>query len=568
MSEAKIKPIQISGIKKKKDWLPYFVGGLTIFILLFFLLYPIFTTVLSSFIKKGDQLKIGNLTLYNFRQFIESRSYRDALLHSLVVSFITTSCAILLALPAAYCVSRIKMPFRNFIVSLSVIPIISPPFIMAYSWVTLLGNKGIITYLLNSWFGVTLPSIYGLFGIVIALSLHYFPYVFLIVQGALTASDPYIEESALVMGARRWRILRTITFPLVIPAIGAGAMIVFVKSLGNFGVPAILGGEYYVLSTFIYFQVQGFFNLNAASAISICNVLLTLVAILILNRINRKRGFVSVTTGTRRSRLITGMGSKIFANIYVWGLLFIALLPQIVVIFTSFAEKWSASLLPTKYGLGNYIRLFSAGTTPISNSLFLAASATLICLIFGTLTAYTSTKKKFYGKWALDLAIMLPFVLPGIVTGVAFLTTFNSGPVVLTGTAAIIIMAYFVRRMVYIFRAVSASVAQVDPKMEEASTICGATWGTTMRKVTIPLIAPGIVAGGILVFSTLITEMSTTIMIYSAKWKNIAVAIFERLTGEEYLEANAFGAIAIMITLILVFVSSKLLGKSMAEMFR
>ena len=138
----------------------------------------------------------------------------------------------------------------------------------------------------------------------------------------------------------------------------------------------------------------------------------------------------------------------------------------------------------------------------------------------------------------------------------------------ITGTATILILAYFIRRLAYTFRLISAAISQVDNKMEEASKVIGATWSTTMRKITIPLVAPGILAGAILVFSTLITEMSTTIMLYSARWKTISIAIFERLTGEEVHEACAIGSIAIGLTLVLVFTSSKLIGKSMAEMFK
>ena len=225
-------------------------------------------------------------------------------------------------------------------------------------------------------------------------------------------------------------------------------------------------------------------------------------------------------------------------------------------------------MLPTQYGFANYLTVWEETSRPIFNSLILASAATLMCVVFGSLAAYTSVRRKFFGKWALDLTIMLPFIIPGIVTGVAFLTTFNTGPLVLAGTAMIIVLAYFTRRIAYIFRSVSASIAQVDNKMEEASTICGASWGWTVRKVTVPLIAPGILAGSILVFSTLITEMSVTIILYSARWKTISISIFEQLTNDDVLEASTVGAIAIVMTLILVFSAAKLIGKSMSDMFR
>ncbi|MBT7477771.1 MAG: iron ABC transporter permease [Nitrospina sp.] len=553
---------------RKFDWLPYLTGILTVLILFAFLLYPISKSVIYSFIKSGETIDFANFTLYNFERFFISIAYQKAFMHSMVVSLAATFFSTLLALPAAFAISRISMPFRNVLLSLSVIPLISPPFIGAYSWITLFGKSGIITHYLQTWFGIEMPIIYGPTGIILALSLSYYPYVLLIVQGSLAAADPYIEESALVMGAPRWRIMRTITFPLVIPSIAAGAIIVFIKALGNFGVPAILGGEYYVLPTMIYFQVHGFFNLNGASAIAMGNVLLTLLAILLMSHVNKGRGHVTVTGSTRRAVQINGLGARIFANTYCWGLLLIALTPHIMVFYSSFAVRWIGTLFPTEFGFDNYFRILSEVQVPFTNSIILASSATVICVVFGTLTAYTSVRRRFFGKWALDLTIMLPFVLPGIVTGVAFLTTFNSGWIILSGTSTILILAYCVRRIAYIFRTVSAALGQVDNKLEEASAICGATWGRTMRKITLPLVSPGIIAGGILVFATLISEMSVTIMLYSARWKTMSIAIYEYVIADELLDASAMGSIAIVATLLLVFLSSKIIGKSMAEMFR
>ena len=553
---------------RKFDWLPYLTGILTVLILFAFLLYPISKSVIYSFIKSGETIDFANFTLYNFERFFISIAYQKAFMHSMVVSLAATFFSTLLALPAAFAISRISMPFRNVLLSLSVIPLISPPFIGAYAWITLFGKSGIITHYLQTWFGIEMPIIYGPTGIILALSLSYYPYVLLIVQGSLAAADPYIEESALVMGAPRWRIMRTITFPLVIPSIAAGAIIVFIKALGNFGVPAILGGEYYVLPTMIYFQVHGFFNLNGASAIAMVNVLLTLLAILLMSHVNKGRGHVTVTGSTRRAVQINGLGARIFANTYCWGLLLIALTPHIMVFYSSFAVRWIGTLYPTEFGFDNYFRILSEVQVPFTNSIILASSATVICVVFGTLTAYTSVRRRFFGKWALDLTIMLPFVLPGIVTGVAFLTTFNSGWIILSGTSTILILAYCVRRIAYIFRTVSAALGQVDNKLEEASAICGATWGRTMRKITLPLVSPGIIAGGILVFATLISEMSVTIMLYSARWKTMSIAIYEYVIADELLDASAMGSIAIVATLLLVFLSSKIIGKSMAEMFR
>lgn len=553
--------------RRRLNIAPYVAGGVTIVVLVAFLLYPIGTTMLNSFAPAGQAFNGLNATLENFSRFFTSSMYQQALWNTIFIGVVVTILATAVAVPAAYFVARVQMPFKPLILSLSIIPLISPPFIGAYSWVVLFGRSGIVSQYLNQWFGIQMPPVYGHFGVILSMVLSNFTFVFLFVQGALTAVDPHLEESARVMGASRWRVLRTVVLPLAIPPMLAGAMIVLIEALGEFGTPAVLGGEMYVLSTLMYFQIHGFFNLNAASAIALVNVLITLGAILFLIRVNKKRRFVTVGSTTRRAALQTGRGIRVIANLYVWGLLALALLPQLVVVFTSFAEKWPGTLWPTQYGWGNYQYVFSRVVEPLQNSLILAAVATVACVIFGTLTGYVAERKKFVGKWALDLTIMLPFILPGIVTGVALLVTYNSGPVALTGTAAILVIGYFVRRIAYIYRSVVAAVTQIDLKMEEASTVAGATWGTTMRKVTIPLIAPGILAGAIIVFTTLISEMSTTVMLYSARWKTISIAIYERLETQEISAAAAIGSITILVTLILVLAATRVIGKSMSELF-
>ncbi len=551
-----------------RDPFPILVGVITAAVLGILLIYPIGKALLSSFVPQGEALALKNLSLVNFQRFVTSPLYKSALVNSILVSLATTFFATILALPAAYAMARIKIPLKSLAMSLSVIPLIAPPFIGAYSWVLLLGRRGIVTVFLQENLGITLPSIFGPFGIILALSLSYFPFVFLIVQGALAAADPYIEESAAIAGARRWRILRTITFPLVAPSIASGALVVFIRALGNVGVPSVLGGDFYVLPTLILFQVEGFFNLNGAAAIAVVNVLLVLVFLLFMRRFSGKKRYVTLTGTTQRSKQNDSLGARVFGNVYVWGLLAFALVPQAMVVFSSFAERWAGTLLPTSYGLANYRLILGNVLEPIFNSVWLAGVATLLALAFGTVTAYVSLRRRFPGKWLLDLTIMLPFVLPGIVTGVAYLTTFNSGPIVLTGTSALLVFGYFVRRLAYAFRSVSASIGQVDPQLEEASIICGASWGGTMRKVTLPLIAPGMLAGAILVFSTLIGELSVTIMLFSGKTKTVSIAIFEYLTSHRIAPASAMGTVVIVITLLLVLLASRLTGKSMADMFK
>ena len=246
----------------------------------------------------------------------------------------------------------------------------------------------------------------------------------------------------------------------------------------------------------------------------------------------------------------------------------IALLPQIVVVFDSLAERWPGTLFPIKYGVANYRYVLSELIEPIMHSVALSAAATVLSVIIGALAAYAATRGNARVGRGIDLMIMLPFVMPGLLTGVAFLVTFNSGLLVLSGGALIMVLAYVVHRLAYIFRAVCAAIGQVDSRIDEASAVCGARWLYSMRRVTLPLIAPGIVAGGVLVFSTLVMDLSITLLLYPPEWKTLAIVMFEQLSNNKIGYASASGTLAILVTTALVFLSSRLAGRSMAEMFR
>ena len=551
-----------------RDWGPLALGIGVAVIAALFLLYPLANALLLAFVKNGSEPALSSLTLANFARFFTATSYQRALWNSIWTGVAATLAAAAVALPMAYAVARIAMPLRGLISAMTVVPLISPPFIGAYAWIILLGRNGTITQWLHGLTGWTLPPIYGPPGVILALSLSYFPYVFLIVQGAFAAADPHIEEAARMAGASRARILWTITLPLALPALAASMLIVFIKAIGDFGVPSILGGEMQVLPTLIYYQIHGFFNLNAASAIAAVNVLLTLAAMGALAWLNRTRSFVTVGSTSRAAVRATGAGARIFGNVWCWGVIAAAILPQMVIALASFADKWPGTMLPLSYTLAHYERVWSQLTGPIVNSLILAGAATALCVVFGTITAYASARDRLRVRWALDATIMLPFVLPGLVVGVAYLTAFNSGPLVLTGTAIIIVLAYFTRRVAFIFRSAATTIAQIDPRLEDASTICGASWSATMRRVLVPLAAPAILAGAILVFSTLISEISATVLLYSARWKTISISIYELVLGDLLAEASAIGTITTVMTLLLVLAASRLAGRNMADLYR
>ena len=550
------------------DFTPIIVLALVFLVLVLFLIYPIGKMLVMSFIEQDEAFAIQNLTFKNFSRFFTSKLYINAMLNSLKVSFSAVFFAILLGLPLAYIMSRIDIPGKTLFTSLAILPLILPPFVGSYSWILLLGKNGFITYVLNKLFGITLPSIYGFHGITVAMTMSYYPYIFLMVQGALSIADPYLEESADVMGAGFLRKLRTITLPLVLPAIGAGALTVFMRAIGNFGVPAILGGEYYVLPTLIFFQIAGFFNINAASAISLVSVLFSVGALLLMKYITSRQSAVTLTTTTRAVKQITNPVAKAFGLVYTIVLIVCSLAPHLTVVVAAFSEIWAGTPWPTKFSTANFIKVFAHTLSPLKNSLTLSIAATLLAVFMGSLIAYVTVKKKFKGRWLIDVTVMLPFILPGIVVGVAILAAFIKPPLYFAGTGFILVIAYFIRRMPYVFRSAVGSLQGMDPVLEQASTIMGAKWSTTFRRIPLPLIAPGIVASGLITFTTLIGELSTTMILYSAQWKTATVAIYEYLLEDLMGPACAIGTIITLVVLVGITIANKLLGEKVSGMFR
>jgi len=553
---------------KSFELTPYLVLGLALIILVVFIAYPLSKVLFNSFIELGDAPTLGNLTLANFSQFSTSTLYRGAFFNTLTVGLFCVLFSCLIGIPMAYFVAKTQTPLKTLFLTLGTLPLILPPFVGAYSWILLFGRQGVVNYLLDTAFGFTLPDIYGAPGVIIAITMSTYPFIFLLTYGALVSADPYIEESAEIMGASRWRVARTVTLPLVIPAIMAGALIVFMRSVGNFGVPAILGGNFYVLPTLIHFQVTGFFNLNAAGAIAMVNVVLVAFAILLSQYVTAKRSYVTITSTTQAARISSSKLLKWIGTFFCLGVIFFSLLPHITVIITSFTEGWAGTRYPTKFSFENYRRIFQIALTPIRNSLFLATTATLIASVIGTLLSYINVRKNVRARWILDLTVMLPFILPGIVVGVAILIGFSSGLLILSGTWMILVVGFFIRRMPYIFRSTTASLSQIDTAVEEASSITGASWLTTFRKITLPLMAPGILAGAVISFSTLMGELSTTVILYSARWKTITVAIVEYLFSATIGPAYALGTILIVLVLAAITLANRILGRRMSQMFK
>ena len=547
-----------SKVKKffQKDFSQIIIFAIPMIFLAIFLLYPLVLTLLRAFWKPVEGLEFPGWSLDGFKQFFTSNLYMKSLKNSFIVSISVTLLSLLIGIPMGYCVARVKIPGKKLILSLGMLPIIMPSFVGAYTWVILLGNKGIIRVFLNwllSPLGVEVPSIYGMFGMILCMTLTYYPFVFQLAYGAFASANSLLEESAMLMGAKNGRIMRTITLPLIMPSLGAAALLVFVRAIGNFGIPAVIGGSNYVLPTLIFFEVNGFFNINGACAIAVVNVAITAIVLYVQKYVVSRHEYETISSTHKELKQHEGKGARIVATIYCGIILVVSLLPQLTIIIMSFFTKW-VGLLPEGFTFANYLRIPKYSHRELFNSFFLSITATLLCAILGSLVAYITERKKPKGAALLDLSIMAPFILPGTVVSIALLSAFSGNSAIrLTGTYTIIIISYMIRRTPYVYSSVSAQLTQPNPSLEEASTISGASWFYTFRKVSVPLIMPAIISGSIMTLTTLLQELSTTILLYSGKTRTVPIQIYGAVQDGKLGEASALSVILLVVVFIIIY---------------
>lgn len=551
----------------KKDHTQFFVFTLPILFILFFLLYPIFITVLRSFMPAGAKFDLHNMSLKGYEKFSTTKLYKTSLKNSLIISLAVTFGTLIIGVPMGYFVARVKMPGKRLMLSLGILPMIMPSFIGAFSWVILLGNNGILRYAFNFLlkpFGIEMPSIYGYFGMIFCMILTYYPFVFQLAEGAFAGANALLEDSAMLMGAGKWRIFRTITLPLILPSLGASALLVFVRAIGNYGIPAMIGREIYTLPTLIYFRVNGFADYNGASTIAVVNCLITALVLFVQKKFVSAREYETVSATHTDIKEHTNIVFRVIASIFCLIVLILSLAPQVTIVIMSFFERWYG-LLPEGFTLKNYTIIPKASGKEFLNSFYLSTMATILSAALGSILAYITERKKPFGAAFLDFSVMLPFILPGTVVSVALISAFSRW---IGNTYAIIIISYMIRRTPYTYRSVTASLTQLNPSLEEASTISGASWFYTFRRVSVPLILPGIIAGALLTFTTLLQELSTTILLYSPQTRTVPVQIYTQVAEGSLGPASALSTILLVVVFIVVMLTNRLNGVSMSSGFK
>jgi iron(III) transport system permease protein len=416
-------------------------------LLLIFLIYPFSSLFLESF-----QGKDGEFTLKTYINFFKLPYYFNTLKNSFIVCTLATVFSVLVGLPMAYITNRFHIAGKKFINLMVILSLLSPPFIGAYAWIILLGRNGVLTNFFAG-LGITMPTIYGLGGIIFVFTLKFFPYVYLYASGALTSIK---------------RIM-TITFPLILPTITSSALLVFMTSLADFGTPMLIGEGFKTLPVIVYDEFMSELGGNAAmaSTLSVIIVLFSLSVLYIQKKVVEKRSYMMSSLRPPEVKELP-KGKKILATLFLYTVVLLAMAQQIVVIITSFM-KTQGPIFLKEFSLDNYTLVLNRLSLNIRNTFSYAVIALAVMIILGILLAYIIVRRRSKFNNFLDSLIMFPYVIPGAVLGITLLVAFNRKPVILSGTAAIIIIAYIIRKLPYTVRSSASILYQIDPSIEEAS---------------------------------------------------------------------------------------------------
>jgi iron(III) transport system permease protein len=535
---------------------------LLVFALLgFAVVYPILFIFKASFLEP----ETGALSLKSYQAFWRYPFYLRCLKNSLVVSALATLLSLILGIPFAFFLSRYRVPGKNILKTLGTLPLILPTFIGAEAWLLLLGRNGLFARIFQQ-IGLEAPSIYGWKGIVLVFTLQFFPFVFLMVSAAISAIDRSLEEAATNLGSGRLRVFFTVTLPLITPAILSGALVVFYLCIENFGVPILIGEDFRVLSVQAYNEFISEMGGNPSMAGALSMVLLAItLALTVLQKYWIARRNYAMTSLNPQEVKTLGRSATLLVWSFCAGLVFVALFPFAVVMISSVTRTSGPVMYFGQFSLENFVRAFTMAPRPIVNSFFLASTATLIGVVFGLVVSYLLVRRHGALSYFLDVLVMLPLAIAGTVQGIALAAAYNKGPVVLTGTWMILVLAYFVRKVPYSIKTTASLLEQIDPSIEEASINLGVPPFRTFIKVVVPVMMPGIIGGAIIMWVTTLAELSSTIVLYYGPWATMTVEVFQRIGSGDFGPASAYATILIISVLIPLFILNRVSGKDLAS---
>lgn len=530
-------------------------GWTTIVILLLyalFLLYPL-SLLLKMAFSDG-----AHFTLVNFAKFFSRKYYSITLLNSFKVSIAATIASVVVGVVLGYFMSVFKLRGAKLLRMCIVMATMSAPFVGAYAWIMLLGRNGVITNFLSRLFGITMPDIYGFNGILLVFVTQLFPLVFLYVQGAMSKMDASLLEASENLGCTGFKRFFKVVLPLISPTVLAGALLVFVRAMSDFGTPMLIGEGYRTFTVILYNEFVGEVSQNKgfASAIAIIAILITMVVYFSQNIVAKKQAFSMNALHRIEKKKLHGF-SNFIVHFITYVVVGISILPQLYVVYTSF-QKTSGQIYVNGYSLQSYQDMFSRLGRSIQNTIVIPAVSLLIVVFLAVLIAYVAVRRRNVLSGAVDVISMIPYVIPGTVIGIAMISAFNREPLVLTGGMLIMVVALVVRRLPYTIRSSVAILQQIPLYVEEAALSLGSSKPKAFFTVTLPMMSSGVLSGAILSWVTLISELSTAILLYTGKTQTLTVAIYTQIVRGNYGIASAMATVLTVMTLLSLVIFNKI----------
>lgn len=534
---------------------------------LYIAVVPLGFLLWQSFFTPQTATKAAEFTLGNYVTAYTSPETLRLFWNSTQFAIGVAAFAFLVGTTLAWMNERTNTPFKSLFYALSLIPLVIPGILFTVAWILLGSPKiGIINLVLMQGFGLEKPlfDIYSMWGMIWVDGLHYSPMAFLLMTAAFRAMDPSLEESATMSGANVFQVLWHVTLKLSWPAIFATFLILFVRAIESFEVPALLGLPVgiHVFTSSIYQAVHRYpSNIGLASTYAITLLLITTAGIYFISRLSNSGSKYSTMTGKgfRPRQIDLGRWRWVAAGVFFLYFALIVVLPFAVLVWSSFQKYYA---VPSMAALQNltldpyrFVLSYPNLARSVWNSLLLSfGSATLIMLITSVI-CWIVVKTKMPGRWLLDNLASLPMVFPGLVLGLALMIFYLNVDIGVYGTMWILFIAYVTRFMPYGLRFNTTSMLQIHKELEESAAMSGASWGTTFRRIILPLLKPGLIAGWIYIMIVSIRELSSSILLYSPGTEVISIIIWELWENGQYVELSALGVLFIMMLFVLVMIA-------------
>lgn len=509
----------------------------------------------------------GGWTLGFYGELFADPLLLTATLNSLWVGAGTVVGSLVIALPLAFLVSRTDLPGKRFLGTTAVLTFAAPSFIAALGWILLLGSNGLINTALMGWFGLAEPpiDIFGPWGIIFVLSTFLYPLVFLPVSAALNNVDPALEQAAAGFGAGRARVLRIVTFPLVLPAIAGGAILTFVTSFVIFGPVAVLGAPagFQTIPTVLLRLISAPPRIETAAVMSVPVLVVIGVALLLRRQLLGARRF-TVLGGKPAARPVQRLGrARPVAAVFAYGVFVLTLvLPFGVLALTSFRKAIGRPLGPDNLVLfDNYRRVFQNPQIgkAFTTSILASVGGVVIGLALALLAAWLVHRTRSRANTLVAPAMLAPLAFPGAVLGIGMIIAFARPPWGLGGSLAILVLAYGVHTLPLAFTYVNAAMSQVGPELEEAARSLGAGWPRTWRQITLPLLRPSVVAAALISFVMLFRELEMSVFLYTGANPTTATVLYELAGESQFQLIGALSVVILAVNIAVVLLAVRLL---------